>query len=230
MTEAPVTPGSVEEVRFGLSDPAYPFVGLSAAGCQVELERMLPREGDRYAEFFAVVGADPERVLDLAGEHEDVDPMLVTRYEDGGLFEFVVSEGCPARRLAALGTVPREVTSSKGRGRIVAEVLPQYDAAEVVATFLKEYPSAELLAKREKEHPTPLLTERELRQAVDERLTDRQEEVLRAAYEAGYYERPRRMTGEEIAADLDISAATFSQHIRAAERNLLATLDEAGTL
>lgn len=129
-----------------------------------------------------------------------------------------------------LGTVPRTVRGADGEGRIVVEVLPGYDVSEVTAEFLDEHASAELVSKRETARPVPLFTDRELEQALDERLTDRQREVLRTAYEGGYYERPRRKTDEELAADKGISSATFSQHVRAAERNLLAILHDDETI
>ncbi|QLH77368.1 helix-turn-helix domain-containing protein [Halosimplex rubrum] len=55
-------------------------------------------------------------------------------------------------------------------------------------------------------------------------LTDGQLEVLVTAYRTGYFERPRETTGAEVAADLDISPSTFSQHLRAAQRKLLTAL------
>jgi len=57
-------------------------------------------------------------------------------------------------------------------------------------------------------------------------LTDRQQEVLRSAYLAGYYEWPRDTTAEQLADQLDIASATLHQHLRRAERNLLDTLLE----
>lgn len=217
--------GSVEELTFELSDPAYPFVDVSVAeSCRVELQTVLPREDGRYAELFTVVGASPTRVVELVEAHEQVDPTTLARREDGGVFEFVVSGTCPVYHLATLGAVPRTVRGTDGEGRIVVEVLPGYDVSEVTAEFLDEHASAELVSKRERPRPAPLFTDRELDQALDERLTDRQREVLRTAYEEGYYERPRGKTGEELAADMGISSATFSQHVRAAERNLLAIL------
>jgi predicted DNA binding protein/ActR/RegA family two-component response regulator len=51
-------------------------------------------------------------------------------------------------------------------------------------------------------------------------LTDRQREVLEVAYMGGYFERPRENNASELAESLDISRATFAQHLRAAERKL----------
>lgn len=56
---------------------------------------------------------------------------------------------------------------------------------------------------------------------VEDVLTDRQYAVLTTAYYAGYFDWPRGNTAEEIADSLDISSATFHQHIRGAERKLI---------
>lgn len=69
--------------------------------------------------------------------------------------------------------------------------------------------------------------------AVDEssvRLTDRQHEVVEYALESGYFEWPREITSEELAAELDISRATLLEHLRKAESKLLTdALDTATT-
>lgn len=51
-------------------------------------------------------------------------------------------------------------------------------------------------------------------------LTDRQETVLRAAVEAGYYESPRGTDLATLAADLDVSKSSLSVTLRRAERAL----------
>lgn len=55
-------------------------------------------------------------------------------------------------------------------------------------------------------------------------LTDRQQEVLRVAYHAGYFDWPRERTAEEVADSLGIAAPTLHAHIRKAESSLLAAL------
>lgn len=50
--------------------------------------------------------------------------------------------------------------------------------------------------------------------------------MVRTAYDLGYYETPRRADHEEIAAELDLAASTVSEHLRKAERRLVADLFE----
>ncbi|WP_348610998.1 helix-turn-helix domain-containing protein [Halobaculum rarum] len=217
--------GDVLEVEFRLERSAYPFVRASAvADCTLELAELVPRGDGRYAEFFNVTGADPDRIAALAAEHEGTEVALVETYRDGSLFEFLVSGDCPARRLAELGALPRTVRGAAGRGTIVAEIPSEADPAGIVGTFLEETPEATLVSKRGKRSMGPLLSEATLHRTLEAQLTDRQREVLQTAFEAGYYDWPRGCTGEAVASELGISSATFSEHVHAAERTLIATL------
>jgi len=219
---SPSGPGTVVETTFEVSNQAYPFIGVTEEmDCRAELERMLPRGADRYAEFFTFVGVDPARVLQSADGRGMVEPRLVAEYESGGLFEFVVSDSCPAWKLAQLGAVPQTVVGEDGTGRITAEIPRDTDPSAVVSEFVEAYPTAELLVKRRSDEITPLFTMEQLELAVEEALTDRQQELLLGAYEAGYYDRTSDVTGEEIAAEFDISSTTLSQHLAAAERKLV---------
>lgn len=220
-------PGAVWRVEFRLRNKSHPFVRASdEEDCRVELAKMIPRGDGEYAEFFSVTGAEPGRIATLTDTHGGVDVTLLRRDDDGGLFEFRVSEACPAVDIAELGGLPREVVGVDGRGRLVAEIPAQYDTPAVVGTFLDEHPDAELVAKQETEAVTPIFPQSALENVLHRRLTDRQREVLRTAFELGYYDWPRACSGEDVASELDIASATFSEHIHAAERNLLAALFE----
>ena len=55
-------------------------------------------------------------------------------------------------------------------------------------------------------------------------LTERQQEVLETAWEAGYYEVPKTATTEDVAAALGVDDSTVTEHLQRAERNLLSRL------
>jgi hypothetical protein len=212
----------VTELEFTLRDPSYPFVGITVAeDCRVELAEILPRTGRESALYVNVTGVCPDRVLPLAAECNAVEPCLLREYNEGGLFEFLVSEEYPAITLARLGARPRTVRAADGEETVVAEVPQRYDPSAIVEEFLANVPEANLTTKRPKDAITPLFTESAFDQVLYDRLTERQREVLRVAFEAGYYDWPRECTGEEMADTLGISSATFSEHIHAAERKLL---------
>lgn len=55
-------------------------------------------------------------------------------------------------------------------------------------------------------------------------LTDRQREVLTAANRYGYYEYPRRVSSEKLAARVGISKPVLLQHLRKAERRIMSDI------
>lgn len=55
-------------------------------------------------------------------------------------------------------------------------------------------------------------------------LTERQREVLSTAHKLGYFEHPREVSAATVADELGIVASTFSEHLAAAQRNLLGEL------
>ena len=61
------------------------------------------------------------------------------------------------------------------------------------------------------------------------KLTDRQREVLETAYRMGYFERPKRANATEIAAELDITQSTFTEHLVTAQRKILEDVLEGTT-
>lgn len=218
---------SVREIEFEIDESAYPFVSASnRLDCRIDLAEMLPRGNGEYAEFFTVTDAEVAEIGDLAQAHESVDTRLLSGGENGALFEFLVSEECPAVILAELGALPQIVRADGGTGRIVAEVPPRYDTVAITDSFLDRVPEAAFTAKRETDSLTMPFSRTGFRRELCSRLTERQREVLEAAFEAGYYEWPRDCSGEAVAAELGITSSTFSEHIHAAERKLLTMVFE----
>jgi predicted DNA binding protein len=97
-----------------------------------------------------------------------------------------------------------------------------------VEAFLESDPDAELVTKRERAAVRPPFSRSGVRQVLRVHLTERQFDVVETAFEMGYYDWPRGCTGEDVAAELGITSATFSEHVRTAERKLFAVVFEQG--
>jgi predicted DNA binding protein len=55
-------------------------------------------------------------------------------------------------------------------------------------------------------------------------LSERQQEAIKMAWEAGYYEIPRETTTEKLATRMDIDRRTFEEHLRLAEKKFIGAL------
>jgi predicted DNA binding protein len=113
----------------------------------------------------------------------------------------------------------RGATYAEGHGNVDVECSPEEDIRRIVDALSREY-DADVLAKREREHD--VTTAGEFRDELSEELTDRQENALRTAFFADYFESPRGSSAQEVAEALDITGPTLLHHLRAGQRKLLA--------
>jgi biotin operon repressor len=98
-----------------------------------------------------------------------------------------------------------------GTVTLVADLPLTADPAAVRRALTGSYPDMELVGRR-------LVVESDsFRRLVRDALTDRQWSVLKAAYHAGYFDRPRTATGDDLAASFGITRQTFNHHLRRAE-------------
>ncbi|USZ69119.1 PAS domain-containing protein [Halorussus salilacus] len=218
---------AVAELEFRLTDPdSFYIAATDRLDCTLELEGMAAGPDGTLLFYDTVRGADSDDVLELADDWDAVeDARLVGERGEGALLEFVLSGSSMVLTLAEYGANTTEAVTSDGEARIVAEVPAEADVREVVERVRSSFPSVELVAKRERERD--VRTAREFRRDLADRLTDAQRTALRASYFAGYYEWPRDSTAEDVAASLGVSSPTFHQHIRKAQRELLATFFDA---
>ncbi len=210
----------VQQLEFEVTDPDCLAVGVSRATdatCEVE-HRTLTNDGDHLC-YLQVEGCPPERAREATADLGSVtDCRVVETGEDGCLLE-VIKRQSGAEALMDVGATVRRATAEGGVGRLVVETPLSADVREVVDAYTDLNPESHLVAKREIDRSVS--TADALGQRVDDTLTEKQHSVLTSAYYAGYFEWPRANTAEEVADSLDISPATFHQHLRAAERKLI---------
>ena len=209
----------VAEITFELGGGSV-LAGLSRSlDATVKLEGMVPQDEETLLCFVSVEDGDVDRI---EGATADVEPIAKTRVisesEWGGTVGITLRGGTPLVAVAALGGTVRRATFEGGTGRLVVDLPPDGDVRRVVETISHEY-DAEFVAKEERKRS--VTTAREFRDELDDRLTERQQTVLRTAYLADYFESPRGSTAEEVAASLDITGSTLLYHLRAGQRKLL---------
>jgi PAS domain S-box-containing protein len=208
------------EVRLAVSDPDSPLVSLAAAGdCDLDYEGVVAREDGSVLLFVSASppGA-PLETIDVPG----VERVRAVRSDaDGGLYEVALAPG------TLLGVIPRVGGRLTGlsvdaadRTLELATAVPDRSTGRALVEEVESIArGVTLSAVREREGPRT--TGREFVAGVERELTDKQRTALQLAYLGGYFEQPRRVTGDDLAAAMDVSRATFHQHLRVAERKLL---------
>ena len=56
------------------------------------------------------------------------------------------------------------------------------------------------------------------------RLTEKQQEAISLAFRLGYFDTPRKVSADELAAKLGLASSTLAVHLRRAERRLFAEM------
>ena len=222
-----LTADNLTEIRLRVADDDLFFVTLAAAlDCDLEYGGSVVRD-DGSSLFFLVETADPSAVCDLAAEHPIVrDVSALETTESLYLFEFAVESPPVVAELAEQGAETRDVVVEPTHATVTATHPATTETRRVVAAVQDAYPGTDLLSVRERERPPA--SRQDFLATLDDRLTDRQATALRKGYLGGFFDWPRDVSGEELAASMDISPSTFHQHLRAGERKLLAAIFEAG--
>jgi hypothetical protein len=190
-----------------------------ALDARLALRGLVPQGDDAMLCFVAVEGGSVEGAAAVAADVEGVGGVrTVSRSETGGVLEVEVRGSTPLLAISSRGGTVRSATFESGTGRFVVDLPRDGDARRIADAVVADH-DAELVAKRERDRP--VTTAREFRDELDDRLTDRQETVLRTAYLADYFESPRGSTAEEVADSLDIAGSTLLYHLRASQRKLL---------
>jgi hypothetical protein len=165
----------------------------------------------RTAEFTADVAVEPDGPISHLFSHGPVH-----RYR-ARLDETV---DCPCAALGAFGCPVTRYTARGGTLRLVFYADGYEQLRAVVADLRERFPDLDI--RRFVRTPGEGDPDGGDSVVVDRgRLTARQREVLEAAFERGYFERPRETNASDLAADLGISPSTFREHLSAAEKKLL---------
>ena len=219
-----LTSDSVTELEFRVAGIDEPLAQLAAAlDCTVELEHIAADGDGERIQYVTVADSTPEAVVDYADAAAHIGAVQhVCTTDDCALFRLAVDDTSIVDTLAQYGAGIRSLSITGEGGRLLAEVASSNDIRTVVDALQSIYPDLELVAQRERERD--IQTEAAFRAKLESSLTDRQREAAQTAYFAGFFDWPREHTGEEVAAMMDISQTTFTQHLRAAENKLFAAL------
>lgn len=176
----------------------------TAGGVDVDgVSTSVAADGPPVTEFLVEAGAVP-----------DEEPVF--SYGHADLYRVTHDGDCPCTCLGAFDCPVHQYTVADRELTLVFHAAGFDQLQDVMARLREQYD----VDVRRLLHP-PLEGRPEERRFVNRgKLTERQLEALRTAYEAGYFERPRRTNATEVAEKLGISRSTFAEHLAAAQRKL----------
>jgi len=210
----------VKQLEFEVTDRSCLAVAVSdAVGSFCEIEHQTVTNDGNYLCFMHVEETDPGAAVEATTELGSVADCTVIDSRDGGCLLEVTKRQSGAEAMIDVGATVEHATADDGVGTLIVNAPLSADVREVVDAYTELNPDSRLVAKREINSPTATMDS--LIEGVDDVLTEKQQSTMTTAYYSGYFEWPRAKTAEEVADSLDISPATFHQHLRAAERRLL---------
>lgn len=217
-----LTEGGTElEVRIPEPDTFLNTVA-GVAGQSVTCLEVTPKPPDTAHLLFALEDAPSEAILALESDLVAVEEIRHVSGEDRDVFRAEVTSSTTASAVVEYGAVPREIETTVDETIVVAALPEHLDVRVFVERLRERYPETELVARRDRDQHTR--THGEFVDELEDALTDRQLEVLRTAFEGGYFEWPRESTGEDVADLLGVSQPTINRHLRESQRRLFTLL------
>jgi PAS domain S-box-containing protein len=191
----------------------------------VSLEQVIPLSDDEYVVYGHTTPDATEvaqLIVDTVPHWTSVTFLDEPDGRDRIRFELRLSEPPVLSAVAAAGGSVESAVIEDGDYEMTIHLSPTTDAKRIIELVREEYPAVRLLRRTQVTRETDSSTR--LQEVLTESLTERQRTALEMAYHAGFFEWPRRVSGEEVAETMDISPPTFHQHLRKAERKILDSL------
>ncbi|WP_134668428.1 bacterio-opsin activator domain-containing protein [Halorussus marinus] len=212
-----VAADEVVAVEVTVSDPNAPLTELAAAaGSRFEFEGVNRRSDGTVVLF---LGADGAVSSDVDEDSSVRAITAVSTDPEWSLTEVSLSADTVVGRLGDLGVRLTDLDATDERVAYRFEAPGEPVARSAVDAFEDRYDGVELTRFRRRERSDR--SGRGFVRDVRDRLTDRQLTALQKAYFGGFFERPHRVTGDDLADSMGISRSTFHQHLLAAQRKVL---------
>lgn len=215
---------TILQLEFRVDGVGEPLVALSVDHeCTIDFTSIIRTECGTLV-YGHIEGLSAATVEDIAAQIAFFDDFEIQSADEEKL-KFEATTTVPDALVTAVAEHGGRVASGTihdGEFRLVVEFPSGRDKRQLIDLIERHCPGSTIQAQR--------TVQREMHDVQDthsvlqDRLTEKQRETLETAFAAGYFDWPRANSGEEVAARLGISQATFSQHLRGAEREFFAAI------
>ena len=201
-------------------------ISVDADGTCPVVEGAVAAESPSHSITKSTTASEPDRVVEEFMIDSDGTPTAslelsaVFDYGSKAMYRFdrERGRGCPCETVEEFDCPIVDLHTREGRLHLVFHAEDMENLRDVIVTLEERYPEVDvrrlLRSEHESRESNPVFVDRG-------RLTDRQREVLETAHRRGYFEYPKAANAGEVADELDITTATFSEHLSAAQSKLL---------
>ncbi len=217
---------TVVELTVDIYDGTDPLVAVTEThDGTLSLDGLVPQHDEPLLCYATVMdGSVDSFCSELRTDSAVESCRVIGNHEGGGSLEITLESETVLERLIQLGATIRSGSYTDETGELVVDLPPAEDVRRVAEQLDNEF-EITIRAKREKERVTQ--SPDEFRDELGDSLTERQENALRTAFFADYFESPRGSSAEDVANALGITGPTLLYHLRAGQKKLLAQYFES---
>ncbi|WP_158059515.1 bacterio-opsin activator domain-containing protein [Halorussus halophilus] len=207
-----LTDEHVLELEFHSEQLGEAVLEAGGSDVQISVDGVVFRDDGTQLQYWTITDINVNTFVDLITDRPTVlETRLLSTVEDTFRMELLATSDSLFAAFDAFDGRMAEVSLNEKTIQISGEFPTTVDVDAVIEAVQDVYPDLELTGQR------LVYTPRLFRTVVEDRLTDRQWMALRIAYYAGYFNRQRASTGDELADRMGVSRQTFHQHLRAGE-------------
>ena len=171
-------------------------------------------DGDKGGRGLIEIRGDDDTtqaVVEAIRAHPSVCKVDIIPLPEGGVLGEVVTTKCAACRALTGVDCFLKSANTRSDGRVDWNLITGGEGSlkELVERLVAEGCEVDIRRSRRPDMRRPL--------------TDRQEEIIRMAMEAGYYDQPKRVTIKDLAKRAGIAPSTFQEILQRAERKVMVT-------
>jgi predicted DNA binding protein len=192
--------------------------------CAVTFARAITHAGNEPSLLFEIDGL-PADAIATAFEDAAVSAHILTERENGALVELRPVDRTLFDALDEHSATLDDCIVAPDEVRLRLQTSRESLARSLVARLRESFASVTVRSVTTTEEPTT--TRRSFVADLTDDLTDRQLTALTKAHASGYFEWPHEVSGDDLADSMGVARPTFHQHLRAAERKLVAAVLDA---
>jgi predicted DNA binding protein len=167
------------------------------------------KEGGRGLIEIDGTDTDVNEIIEEIHRHPDVCHIDITHLKDGSVLGSIVTDKCVACRILTGSDCFLTSGRSIGDGRVEWHLITGREGSLADLIQKLEMCGCEIELTSTKHLSKKVL------------LTTRQEEIVQAAFEMGYYDHPKKVTIKDVAERFGISSSTLSEIIQRGERKIM---------